>query len=152
MKGFNLLVLLAVVMLSAGFIYFARANTSQESETTPLTDQVDSTLNFDLMSYLDYSETNLADSQAKGETVLFFAATVWCQTCAELEEEIISRQEDIPEDITILKVDYDNNLEMNRKYGVTAQHTLVVLNQDGEEINRWVGGDLDYLLNQVERS
>jgi len=48
--------------------------------------------------------------------------------------------EDIPENLTILKADFDSDLELRKKYGVVAQHTFVVVDENGEEIKKWVGG------------
>ena len=99
---------------------------------------------------MDYSETNKTLVQKYGNTVLFFAATTWCQTCSELDKEIHGRIGVIPSDITILKVDYDNDRNMRTKYGVTQQHTLIVLDKQGSEVKRWIGGNLDLLLQEVK--
>lgn len=107
-------------------------------------------LEFDLGSYVPYSSTSLAQAQERGVTVLFFAATKWCHTCSDLEQEIIARAAEIPGDVTILKVDYDNDSAMKSAYGVTVQHTLIALDSSGEEITRWIGLDLDELLSSLE--
>jgi len=67
-----------------------------------------------------------------------------------LEKEIIERNTEIPKDVTIIKVDYDNDKVMNRKYGVTSQHTLIVLDKNGKELKRWLGGGFNTLLQQIE--
>ena len=105
---------------------------------------------FELANYLNYSEQNQAHAQSQGTTVLFFAATRWCQTCSLLEEEIIHNTKLIPQKTTILKVDYDQDLTRNKQFGVTSQHTLIVLDKNGTELKRWVGGDFNHLLKELK--
>lgn len=145
MKPFNIFITLAVVTILGGFLVFRNGFNQTQSKSV---DQ--SELRMDMLNYLDYSDDTLANAEKKGRSVLFFAATTWCQTCSVLEEEIIERQAEIPGDITILKVDYDNDKAMNQKWAVTSQHTLVVLDQNGQEVKRWLGGGFDTLLQQLE--
>lgn len=103
----------------------------------------------DLNAYIDYSSANLSAAQEKGHAVLFFAATIWCETCSALDQEISERIRDIPSDLTILKVDFDRNTELKNRYSVAYQHTLILLDQEGKILHRWIGGGLDELLLQV---
>ena len=161
MKPFNLFVVVILSVMAGGFIFYTFSGDSDGVEvavspqnqlpTTNNTPSEDNLLNQDFTSYVNYSQSNLEIAKLKGDTVLFFAATTWCQTCAALEEEIIERIGEIPEDITILKVDYDNDREMNRAYSVTAQHTLIVLDGEGNEVDRWIGGGLNTLLQKTSQ-
>jgi len=45
----------------------------------------------------------------------------------------------IPENLTILKVDYDSATDLKKKYAVTTQHTLVQVDQGGNLIKKWSG-------------
>lgn len=108
-------------------------------------------LNVDTLGYQNYSQRNLDTAKLKGKPVLFFAATKWCQTCQRLEKDILERTGEIPAEVTILKVDYDNDLAMNRAWRVSAQHTLISLDKDGEEVTRWVGISLDSLLKEINK-
>jgi len=147
MKSFNILITASLILIVAGFVFFkdgfkGAQNTAAETSDSPK-------LLMDVMSYTDYSSAALNNAQLKGTSVLFFAATTWCQTCSELEKEIIERIDEVPSNITILKVDYDNDKEMNAKWGVTSQHTLIVLDENGQEVKRWIGGGLDTLFQQI---
>ena len=167
MKPYNLGIGMILVLIVAGFVYTSQSQDDsiadpaivneisdtqidREIETDREIEQPSDDRVMDVSSYLDYSESNLKLAQQKEATVLFFAATDWCQTCAALDEEIISRIQDVPEEMTILKVDYDNDKQMRNNYKVTAQHTLIVLDSEGNEVKRWLGGGLDTLLSQVE--
>lgn len=86
--------------------------------------------------YVDYSEEALAT--ADGTRVLFFHAP-WCPQCRALEEDILSA--DLPDGVTILKVDYDSHQALRQQYGVTLQTTLVALDEDGEASATFVAYD-----------
>ncbi|MEZ5184524.1 MAG: thioredoxin family protein [Candidatus Nanopelagicales bacterium] len=71
-----------------------------------------------------------------GNTVLFFYAA-WCPDCQQTDKSI--QQTGVPEDINIVKVDYDNANDLRKKYGVTQQHTFVLVGPGGEQIKKWTG-------------
>ncbi len=100
-------------------------------------------------NYYEYSDKSLKLSQSRGKTILFFAATTWCNTCSNLDKEIKEKSMDLPKNITILKTDYDNDKALNKKYFITIQHTLVVLDKNGEEIKRWIGGNFEELIKNI---
>lgn len=147
MKPFNVFITISLIVILGGFVFFKDGFNKVQSKPIEQTE-----LLMDIPGYLNYSDNALATSQLKGKSVLFFAATRWCQSCSELEKEIIEGQSEIPTDVTILKVDYDNDKAMNQKYGVTSQHTLVVLDKDGQEVKRWLGGDFNALLQQIKEN
>lgn len=144
MKPFNAFVAISLIVILGGFVFLKDGLNNVRS-----TQSEQAGLLMNIPGYLEYSDESLANAQKKGRPVLFFAATKWCQTCQKLEKEIIERQAEIPEDVTILKVDYDNDKAMNQKHAVTSQYTLVVLESDGREEARWVGGGFDALLQQL---
>jgi len=88
--------------------------------------------------YLTYSPALLSRADDNGNVVLFFHAS-WCPTCKALDNSILNS--DIPDDLTILKVDYDSSAELKKKYSVVIQHTLVQVDSQGNEISKWVGGN-----------
>jgi len=69
--------------------------------------------------YLDYDKSHI-EKAADGKVVLFFKAS-WCPTCGALDKDIINNLDNIPEDVTILKVDYDSEIALKKQYGVTIQ-------------------------------
>ncbi len=86
-------------------------------------------------SYEAYAPEKLAKA-ATGDVVLFFRAS-WCPTCRALDADIKKNESQIPKDVTILDVDYDNSTALKQKYGVTYQHTLVQVDQEGNLITKW---------------
>ena len=77
-------------------------------------------------------------------TVLFFYAT-WCPTCKAAMKELNSSPEKLS-GINLLVVDYDNSADLQKKYGVTYQHTFVQINPDGSALTKWNGGGIDDIL------
>ena len=86
--------------------------------------------------YQDYSDEAL--SSATGKILLFFHAP-WCPQCRELESDI--KQDGVPADTTILKVDYDTSQKLRQKYGVTIQTTIVEVTASGELVKKFVAYD-----------
>lgn len=100
------------------------------SQTQPLVTELEETVN--PSNYSDYSSELVG---SKANTVIFFHAS-WCPSCTAAEEGILAG--DIPEDLIILKADFDTQLELRKKYRVVAQHTFVAVDADGELISKWV--------------
>ncbi len=149
MKLFNFFIVLFLLLILGGFLFFKDGFNSL-SENARASQTVPSPVLVNRMQYLDYSDQNLVISEKYGKTVLFFAATTWCSNCAELERGIKARVSELPEDITILKVDYDNDKETKAKYAVTIQTTLVLLDKNGKEIKRWIGtASFDDLMQNI---
>jgi thiol-disulfide isomerase/thioredoxin len=88
-------------------------------------------------AYEIYAPEKLAKAK-EGVVILFFRAS-WCPTCRALDSDIRTHLNDIPSEVTILDVDYDNSSILKQKYGVTYQHTLVQVNADGSMIKKWNG-------------
>lgn len=99
--------------------------------------------------YNEYSDATLAKARKNGNTVLFFAATTWCNTCSALDKELKERGNTLPSNVTVLKIDYDNDSTMKTRYAVTQQHTLVYLDRKGDEVKRWVGGNFNNLMQEI---
>lgn len=86
--------------------------------------------------YINYSSDAIAKSS--GTKVLFFHAP-WCPKCRELDTSI--KAGSIPQNVTIIKVDYDSNQSLRQKYGVTIQTTLVRVDDDGNLVKKYVAYD-----------
>ena len=86
-------------------------------------------------AYIDY-----ADYQASGATnptvVLFFHAP-WCPTCRATEKALA--EQGIPDGLTLVRVDYDSMTDLRQRYGITQQHTFVLVDASGNELRKWSG-------------
>ena len=100
-------------------------------------------------SYEAYAPEKLARAET-GNVVLFFHAS-WCPSCRGLNSDIEKNMSAIPEGVSILKTDYDQETELKKKYGVTYQHTLVQVDKDGNMIKKWSGSPtLASLVSQIK--
>jgi len=97
-------------------------------------------------AFVDYRESELT----AGTNVLFFHAA-WCPSCRGLERDIVANAADIPADVTIFQVDYATETALNQQYGVTYQHTLVVVDQEGNQVRKLTGltNTLDQVVSQL---
>ncbi len=72
----------------------------------------------------------------KGTTVIDFWAS-WCMPCKMLSPIVDEVAEEM-QDVTVGKVNIDEQQELARQYGIMSIPTLVVL-QDGKEVKRSAG-------------
>ena len=86
------------------------------------------------LSKADYAEQ--AGSRAGTKVVYFFHAP-WCPTCRATEKAI--GRDGIPAGLTLVKVDFDTENDLRKKYGVTTQHTFVQVDPSGAELAKWTG-------------
>ncbi len=96
-------------------------------------------------TYVAYDEASFL--KTAGSKILFFHAP-WCPQCRALEASINSGT--IPTGVTISKVDYDSHQALRKKYGVTIQTTLVLLDDEGKLIKRYVAYDEPTLASVVK--
>lgn len=73
-----------------------------------------------------------------GDVVLFFNAT-WCPTCQEATRNLTADPTGLGKGVTVVSVDYDANTDLRQEYGVTYQHTFVLIDEDGTKRKAWSG-------------
>ncbi|KKP67137.1 MAG: Thioredoxin [Candidatus Roizmanbacteria bacterium GW2011_GWA2_35_19] len=147
-------IVLGVVVISV-FVVFVFFRTAQEeriirekiivNDITPS----DNTEKTDSSRYIDYSKS-LFDQMPNKKRVYFFHAK-WCPTCKVANEEFTQNIDRIPNDVILFKTDYDSEKGLKSKYGITYQHTFVYVDSQGEEINKWNGGDIEELINNTTK-
>lgn len=99
--------------------------------------------------YAAYDAAKIAFAK-EGKVVLFFRAS-WCPSCRALDADIKANPGQIPENLLILDVDYDKSADLKKQYGVTYQHTLVQVDENGKMIAKWAGSpELGNLLKEVK--
>jgi thiol-disulfide isomerase/thioredoxin len=92
-----------------------------------------------MSGYMNYDESKVAEALASGQKVALFFAASWCPSCRALDGAINSNLSLIPQDALIVKVDYDTSDAMKKKYGVTSQHTTVLIDKDMNLISKKLG-------------
>lgn len=101
-------------------------------------------------SYKDYSSELVASEQAAGNKVVLFFHAPWCPFCKAADKAFKENLNEIPTGVTILKTDYDSNTELKKKYGVTYQHTFVQIDNQGNTVTKWNGGDIAELKSNLK--
>lgn len=104
--------------------------------------------------YLVYSEESFEEAKDDRRILYFYAN--WCPTCIPVNQEFISDADQIPEDVVVFRVNYNDDEteqfeeELAEQYGVTYQHTFVQVDESGERINIWTSGGIRELLENIE--
>jgi thiol-disulfide isomerase/thioredoxin len=99
-------------------------------------------------TYEEYAPNKISEKGENGRVLLFFYAS-WCPSCRSLDKDINKNLANIPENLTILKTNYDKEDELKSKYKVTYQHTLVEVDREGNMLKKWTGGDFAEILKQL---
>lgn len=90
------------------------------------------------MSYITVTKNNFEETVLKNEkTVLLDFWATWCGPCrmiAPIVEEIANERDDI----TVGKVNVDEERELAKKFGIMSIPTLVIL-KGGEVVNTGIG-------------
>ena len=152
MKRFFLWLGAGIIILILGVVVFISYSTKNQTASDSLSNTSESAITrtqnemqTDLANegkYVDYDADLLANTS--GTRILFFHAP-WCPQCRQLEDDIKSGQ--IPENVTIFKVDYDSRQDLRKKYGVTIQTSLVRLDNNGNLSKKYVAYDEPTLRN-----
>lgn len=88
-------------------------------------------------SYIGYDDYKSSMANLSGNVVLFFHAS-WCPDC-QAADKAIAADDNLPEGLTIVKVDFDDNQDLRKEYGITTQHSFVQVDGDGNEVKKWTG-------------
>lgn len=96
-------------------------------------------------AYTNYNASTFAN--IAGTRVLFFHAS-WCPQCRSLDASIKAGK--VPDNTTIVKVDYDSNQALRQKYGVTIQTTLVRVDSSGKLVEKSVAYDEPTLQSVID--
>lgn len=103
--------------------------------------------------YIVYSPEALEEGIGKTRVLFFYAN--WCPTCIPADKEIQANISKIPEGTVVYRVNYDdsdtdaNEKALANKYNITYQHTFVIIDDNGNEIQQWNGGGLERLLSEL---
>lgn len=91
------------------------------------------------------SMTTYADTK-----VVYFFHASWCPDCKAADTALTSNPGAIPSKVTIVKVDYDTQTALKQKYGVTMQHTYVLVDSSGAKVTLWAGKPLETVLSELK--
>lgn len=117
------------------------AATTPETATTSTTQAIST-------SYQDYNAKAFTTAKDM-QRVLFFHAS-WCPACKKADSAFEKDAKNFPKNLNVFKVNYDKEKALRKKYGITGQHTFVLVNAKGDALKKWVGGSTKELLAKVK--
>lgn len=85
-----------------------------------------------------YSAQALADAEKAGQPVALHFHADWCPTCRAQDKALESMKSEKGLDLTILKVNYDTEKDLKKRFNVRTQSTMVVL-KGTKEVARLAG-------------
>jgi thiol-disulfide isomerase/thioredoxin len=100
--------------------------------------------------YKNYDASELSQAKDGHHVVLFFNAS-WCPDCKATVKDIEANKDKLDPKLHLLSVDYDSNVALRQKYGVTSQHTFVDVDSSGNLIKKQSGlGTVDKINNFIK--
>jgi len=134
--------ILSILLVLLGILLWARGSVDAEAEAL----DIDSLTNG---KYMWFSEESFNRHSDKNRVLFFHAA--WCPTCRKAQKELIEEFSTIPSDAVVFKIDYDNNPDLKNKYGITRQHTFVIVDSSGKVLITWNGGDTEKVVEELAK-
>jgi thioredoxin 1 len=97
--------------------------------------------------YTDYTSSAFQAASGKQRVLFFYAA--WCPTCRPADANITANVDQLPDDVVVFRTNYDTEDALKAQYGITYQHTFVLVDENGNVIQKWNGGDIDKIIENV---
>lgn len=128
----------------------AEQETNQEETTQeqPQTTQAQ----LQAAQYIDYSPEKLAELEANNQAYVVFFHADWCPTCKAIEANILPEISSFPDGTVILKANYDNEKELKRRFNITYQSTIAVVDTNQNHLTTLLSPENDVLKAAIEDS
>jgi thiol-disulfide isomerase/thioredoxin len=148
---------LIVILLAGGGFYFYRQSqikqnpTPEQSQSSvPAVESVASSSD----RYQPYSSGVLAKTSGNRRVLYFYAS--WCPTCHPADADFVKNESDIPEDVRVIRINYNDEdtseeeTALAAQYKITYQHTFVQIDAQGNVITQWNGGQTADLIKNLK--
>jgi len=153
MKNYRLLRFLAVAGVALIVLVGCSASSDVVSSgdvevvRTSFTDEAKSAVS-ELVTYVDYSPQHYKALLGNQPFALSFHAD-WCLACFILDQRINDNLEALPSDFTILKVDYDNEIELEKQYNILGPSIVLIFDEQGEISMKLAAPTFEMFLEEV---
>ena len=160
-KNILILTSLAVIVLLGGLYFLTQVPTTKpnedrilEEESPKMVDVPKGSNEVASDAYVEYSPDTFNNLSEKKKVLFFYAS--WCPTCKSADSDFNTNSKKFPEDLVVIRINYndsstdDNEKALATKYGITYQHTFVLVDENGNEITKWNGGETDVLLSKIK--
>lgn len=96
-------------------------------------------------TYTPYTAAAVDSALVAGKKVVLFFHAQRCPTCRRADKDLTNNVAELPWDVVVFKVNYDEEKELKQQYGVTSQHTFVEIDATKTMIAKMQGGSVDEL-------
>jgi thiol-disulfide isomerase/thioredoxin len=86
-----------------------------------------------------YTTEAAAQALAAKQTVVYYFAATWCPDCQATYRDLKANFAKFPANFTLVVVNYDKARDLKKKYGITMQHTFVLIGGMGDKKKVWSG-------------
>lgn len=142
------LAILALVVGALWFVFDSAQIPGVFNQTPPSVNQTGQLPQTSQSRYADYSK-NLFEAAKGKKRILYFHAD-WCSTCRPLDRELQAMMDKIPQDVVIFKTNYDREISLKQIYAITYQHTFVQVDEQGNVVARWSGGNFNDVIGNIK--
>lgn len=132
-----------IILLSLAFLLGCVQDSAPAPSSSSSGEAMDSGLTSKGISYVPYTKAAYDSAKADGKIVFLEFYANWCPICADQEVELVSAFESLDYDeVAAFRVNYkdsdtdDEEKNLAREFGVTIQHTHIILGADGETLKR----------------
>ena len=143
----NRLYFLPFIILSLGLIG-AGCNLSQENTNRVKTSAPQTTTN----NYVQYSQSAYDQAQKDERPLFLFFYADWCTTCRAQNPGVVKMFEETDSNVQGFRVNYDTEDELKKEFGIFIQHTMILLDGKGVEVERWIGTTPESTMKQAMES
>lgn len=99
---------------------------------------------------VNFTTEQAALGLAKTRRVVYFFAADWCELCAADLAELRTKTAEVPADVTLVLVDFDNADDLRVKYGIPLQDVFLQIDSLGKKKTLWVGGGVAALKKKIK--
>jgi len=99
---------------------------------------------------VNFTTEKAAQDLAQTRRVVYFFAADWCELCAADLEQLRHRTAELPADVTIVLVDFEDSDDLRLKYGIPLQDVFLQIDATGKKKTLWVGGGIPALLKKIK--
>jgi thiol:disulfide interchange protein len=171
-KSILIVIISVLVIALAGFFVYQNTSSNQKqqnladmgdtmmdeiSDDHMITDENSNVRDSSMMQdskYVEFTSSVLKENVDK-RRVLFFYAN-WCPICGPADANFKENTNRIPDDVVLIRVNYNDSetdadeMALADQYGITYQHTFVQIDESGNTIATWNGGQIEELLANIE--
>ncbi|HLD59721.1 MAG TPA: thioredoxin domain-containing protein [Candidatus Bilamarchaeaceae archaeon] len=155
----RIFVLILLILFLAGCTQISSADTEANNIINNNTGEKDAMA--EKSDYLSFSKEKYDKSKQEGKTIFLEFAADWCPSCQSQHPKNVEAFEQLKDkEIIGFRVNFkdsntdEDEVNLAKEFGITYQHTRVILNSEGEVVQKatgeWSSGKIIEELKKVE--